>query len=43
MNIKIIFRYNDRPHGLITDANMQACDKLCADNGINIGYDYDEV
>ena len=43
MNIKIIFRYNDRPHGLITDMNMQACDKLCADNGINIGYNYDEV
>ena len=43
MNIKIIFRYNDRPYGLITDTNMQACDKLCADNGINIGYDYDEV
>ena len=43
MNIKIIFRYNNRPYGLITDTNMQSCDKLCADNGINIGYNYDEV
>jgi len=43
MDIEIIFHYNDRPYGLITDTNMQSCDKLCADNGINIGYNYDEV
>lgn len=40
MNVNIIFRYNDRSYGLITDTNMQACDKLCADNEINIGYNY---
>lgn len=38
MNIGIIFRYNNRSYGLITDENMQACNKLCADNGISIGY-----
>jgi len=38
MNIGIIFRYNNRSYGLITDENMQACNKLCDDNGINIGY-----
>ena len=38
MNIGIIFRYNNRSYGLITDENMQAGNKLCADNGISIGY-----
>jgi len=41
MNARITFRYNNRSYGLITDTNMQACDKLCADNEINIGFDYD--